>query len=140
MTEFEKALYERLNSARKEGEEDIKKKIVKGLELEFLDLVPRYIAPGTEIKPLVAETIWINFAGYKETQRQYKLAFAQKEKFFTGIEEVEAFAKEIMNMFPSENIDCHILNAVSWSKSESMGSRAFGLEFSLKVDIEEKDV
>jgi len=133
MTEFERALYEKLNSAKKEGEEDIKKKIVKALELEFMDLVPRYIAPETEVKPLVAETIWINFAGYKETKKQYKLAFGEKEKFFTCVEEVEAFAKEIMQMFPSENIDCHILNTLSWSKAETVGSKAWGLEFSLNI-------
>lgn len=133
MTEFERAVYEKLNAAKEEGEEDIRKKIVEDLEKEFLNLVPVYIAPGSEIKPLVAETIWIVFAGYKETIRQYKLTFNRKEKVFESYEEVETFAKEIIKIFPSKKIACHILNTLEWQKNHTIGSRVFGLEFSLDI-------
>lgn len=133
MTEFEKAVYERLNAAKKEGEEDIRKTIVKDLAEEFLNLTPTYISPDTEVNPLIAETIWIVFAGYRETKRQYRLIFNRKEKVFESYEEVEAFAKEIISLFPSENITCHILNTLEWQKTHTLGARVFGLEFSLNI-------
>ena len=134
MTEFEKKVHEKLIAAKKEGEEDIKKKIIEALEEEFLNLTPECIAPGSEVKPLQAETIWISFSRYKGTVKQCKLIFDRKEKTSESYDEVEEFAKEIMKMFPSNNITCHIVNTNEWKKTHTLGARVFGLEFSLDIN------
>jgi len=134
MTDFEKALRERVEVAKREGAEDIRSKIVKSLESEFLDLVPSYILPGAKVEPLTARVIWLEFAGYRCTARCYELNFANKRVLFAGYEDVEKFTEEVKALFPSDNIDCHIIKNLDWDKTHNLGYRAFGLEFSLDIN------